>query len=136
MIVSDTNLLVYLFVEGEYTEVAEEVLRKDSDWIVPNLWKHEFLSAVATLINNDEIEKNDAISILDEAESHFEDQVFPVSSRQVIELCENSGLSSYDCEFVALAMVMEIPLVTSDQEILQEYPGIANSPQDYLKQAD
>lgn len=136
MIVSDTNLLVYLFVEGEFTQVVEDVLRDDSDWIVPNLWKHEFRNALVTLLNNDEIKKKDAISILDEAESYFEDKVFPVSSRQVIELCENSGLSSYDCEFVALAMVMDVPLITSDEEVLEEYPGIANSPQDYLEQAN
>lgn len=133
MIFSDANLLIYLFVEGEFTEAAEDVLRKDGDWIVPDLWKHEFRNVLATMINNDQIEKKDAISIFDEAEAQLENQVFPVSSRQIIELSEKSGLSSYDCEFVALALVMDVPLITSDQRIVSVYPEIARSPQQFLE---
>ena len=31
----------------------------------------------------------------------------------------------YDCEFVALAMTKDLPLVTEDQRILRSFPNIA-----------
>lgn len=132
MIVSDTNLLIYLFVKGEYTQVAEEVLKTDDDWIVPSLWKHEFRNALATMVNNNRITTSSAFEIVDEATSRMVDQEFPVASRQVLELSRRSSLSSYDCEFVALALKVDTQLVTSDQEIIESFPTVAISPKQFL----
>ena len=37
MIVADTNLIVYLFITGDKTSLAQEILAKDPHWIVPPL---------------------------------------------------------------------------------------------------
>ena len=37
----------------------------------------------------------------------------------------SSGCSAYDCEAVALAQALEVPLVTTDAAILHEFPGQA-----------
>jgi predicted nucleic acid-binding protein len=46
----------------------------------------------------------------------------------VLELASRSGCSAYDCEFVALAQDLEVPLVTNDRQILKAFPTIAISP--------
>ncbi len=38
MIVVDTNIIAYLYLQGEHTAQAEKVLQKDSEWMAPLLW--------------------------------------------------------------------------------------------------
>ena len=37
MIVVDTNVLAYLYLPGEYTSAAEELLQQTPDWAAPVL---------------------------------------------------------------------------------------------------
>lgn len=42
-------------------------------------------------------------------------------------LAASSACSAYDCEFVALAKDLDIPLVTADKQILTQFPDVAVS---------
>ena len=43
----------------------------------------------------------------------------------VLDLVASSTLTAYDCEFVALAMELRVPLVTTDKQILRDFPRVA-----------
>jgi predicted nucleic acid-binding protein len=49
-------------------------------------------------------------------------------SHHVLSLAAQSGCSAYDCEFVALAQDLRVPLVTTDRQILKAFPTVAVSP--------
>jgi predicted nucleic acid-binding protein len=45
----------------------------------------------------------------------------------VLQLVSTSHCSAYDCEFVAAAQLLAVPLVTEDRAILMAFPDLARS---------
>jgi predicted nucleic acid-binding protein len=128
MIVADTNLLIYLYVQGQRTDESEVVLRRDALWAVPLLWRSEFRNSLIGLVRAHALQLDDALTMIDEAERWLTGREYSVLSRQVLTLASRSGCSAYNCEFVALAQDLEIPLVTTDRQVLKAFPTIAVSP--------
>lgn len=128
MIVADTNLLMYLYVEGQRTEESEAVLRRDPVWVVPLLWRSEFRNGLIGLVRTGALQLDDALVMSQEAERWLTGREYSVVSRQVLTMASQSGCSAYDCEFVVLAQDLEVPLVTNDRKILKAFPAVAVSP--------
>ena len=128
MIVADTNLLIYLYVQGQRTQESEAVLQQDAVWAAPLLWRSEFRNVLIGLVRTDALQLEEALAIIDEAERWLSGHEYSVVSRQVLELASRSGCSAYDCEFVALALDLAVPLVTTDRQVLKAFPTIAVSP--------
>jgi predicted nucleic acid-binding protein len=128
MIVADTNVLIYLYVQGQRTEESEAVLQRDALWAVPLLWRSEFRNSLIGLVRAHALQLDDALTMIDEAERWLTGREYSVLSRQVLTLATRSGCSAYDCEFVALAQDLEVPLVTTDRQVLKAFPTIAISP--------
>jgi hypothetical protein len=49
----------------------------------------------------------------------------------VMQNVEKSTCSAYDCEYVALAEDLGIPLITADKQILRDFPNRATSLRDF-----
>ncbi len=122
MIVVDSNVLAYLYLPGEYTAAAEELLEEDADWSAPILWRSEFRNILAGYMRRKAISFEQANSLQREAESLLEGAEFEVESSVVLELVRDSDCSAYDCEFIALAMKLDTKLVTMDQKLLRAFP--------------
>lgn len=135
MIVADTNLLLYLYVQGERTSESEAVLRRDATWTVPLLWRSEFRNALIGLVRKEFVALDNALAIVEEAERWLAGREYSVISRHVLTLADQSDSSAYDCEFVALAQDLGVPLVTNDQQILKAFRGIAVSPSAFAGRA-
>ncbi len=127
MIVVDTNVIGYLFLSSKRTDQAEQALRKDYYWVAPPLWRSELCNVLATCTNQNLINLEDALLVISEAEQLMKDSEYDVASEQVLRLAAQSGCSAYDCEFVALAIDLNAPLVTVDKEILAKFPDVAIS---------
>lgn len=132
MIVVDTNVIGYLFLSSKRTAQAEQALRKDYHWVAPPLWRSELCNVLSTYTNRSLIDLKDALLIISEAEQLMEDAEYEVASEQVIRLATQSGCSAYDCEFVALAMDLNAPLVTVDKKILARFPDVAISLDEFV----
>lgn len=125
MIVVDTNLLVYLYVRSEFSELADEAYIKDPDWVAPSLWRSEFLNVLTGCLRKGIINFELAVAIIGEAERLMAGSEYSAGSLDILALASQSRCSAYDCEFVALARELSIPLVTTDQQILSDFPGTA-----------
>ena len=129
MIAVDTNVIAYLLIEGEHTGNARVVLRKDPDWIAPPLWRSEFRNVLMLYLRKGLMSLADAQRLLAGAEKYLERGEASPDSALVLSLALASGCTSYDCEFVALAQSLGVPLVTADRKVLAAFPSTAVSPE-------
>ena len=131
MIVVDTNIILHLHVTSDQTPLAVRLLVKEPSWLSVPLWQSEFRNSLAGYIRRGTITLLQARLIMDEALQTMTGGEIPVSSSRVLELAANSTCTAYDCEFVALAQALGVPLVTNDRQVLKEFPGTAVSLPDF-----
>lgn len=127
MIVVDTNVIGYLYLNSERSLQAERALRKDPAWAAPLLWRSEFRNVLALYVRRDLLSLQGAQQIMDEATSLMRDREYTVTSLRVLDLAAASTCSAYDCEFVALAQDLGVPLVTADKQIPGQFPKLTIS---------
>jgi predicted nucleic acid-binding protein len=125
VIVVDTNVIAYLLLPGDQTEFARRLLLRDAAWCAPVLWRSELRNVLALYVRRGHVELHDAVAMLDAPETLLGDRSFEVPSDTVLGLAARSGRSTYDCEFVAVALALEIPLVTPDRQLLASFPKTA-----------
>jgi predicted nucleic acid-binding protein len=133
VIVVDANLLVYLWVGGHGADLADEVLRRDAAWIAPVLWRSEFRNAMVGLLRARRLTAERALLHIREAELQMAGHEYGVESHAVLALAMRSGCSAYDCEYVALAEDLDLPLVTFDGDVTRAFPGRAVAPETFVR---
>jgi predicted nucleic acid-binding protein len=132
MIVADVNLIAYYLIPGQFTKAAEGARARDNSWTAPALWSTEFLNVFATNVREKEISREAALAAWDAAH-----QVIPgthevqIDSVALLDLSVASRIATYDCEYVLYARTLGIPLVTNDKRVLNEFPDVAISIDDF-----
>ena len=125
MIVVDSNVVAYWWVNGPLTALAQRVRVKDPDWHAPILWRSEMRSILTGYLRDGSLTGPQIARIMEAAEGALAGREHLVPSAPVLEIASKSRLSAYDCEFVALASVLSVPLVTEDKAVLKAFPDRA-----------
>lgn len=131
MIVVDTNVIAYLFLTGEFNGNAENLLKADSQWCAPLLWRSEFRSILTLYIRKNLLALSESFESMREAEKLLKGNEYSVESIEILDMANKCKLSAYDIEFVALAQSLGTKLVTLDKQILKEFPELAVSLKKY-----
>jgi predicted nucleic acid-binding protein len=134
LIVADTNLISHLLIPGDHSDEARAVLRRDSDWVVPSLWRSEFRNVLAVYLQREQMTRAQATAYMRMAEELLAGRERDVPSEGVLALAHRSKRSAYDCEFVQLAIDLQLQLVTEDQAVLGSFPDVAVSMDSFLNQ--
>lgn len=132
MVVVDTNVLAYLLIESAETPLARRVLTADPEWAAPVLWRSEFRNLLATYIRHSRMPIVDAMGYFGDAEKFVHGREHLGDSRTILSLAHESGRSAYDCEFVAVAKDLRVPLITNDRRLRASFPETAVSPAEFL----
>ena len=127
MVVVDTNIICYLYISGERSRQVERLLLVDSHWSAPVLWRSEFRSVLGRYLRSNYLSFDQVLHIIQQAELLLGENEYEVPSAHIMQLVHSSTCSAYDCEFVALAQFLDVPLMTADTKILREFPGVAKS---------
>ena len=121
MIVVDTNVIAYLLLPSEHTQAARAAYGRDPVWAAPLLWRSEFRNVLATSIHRGHMTLEDAVEVVDIATELMQGREYAVDSADVLNLASLSSCSAHDCEFVALAQELRVPLVTADRRIRKSF---------------
>ena len=133
MIVVDTNIISYFYLNAYYSSLAEQTFQKDPIWSAPLLWRSEFRSVLTLYLRKQIISLSEAIEIFESSGELLKGNEYEINSAQVLSLSHKSGCSAYDCEFVNLAKDLNIALVTEDKKILKNFPESAISMDRFLE---
>ena len=121
MIVVDTNVIAYLLMPGAQTVEARKAYEVDPVWSAPLLWRSEFRNVLATSVRERHFACAKAQQLMDLATELMMGGEYEARPDQVLKLATESGCSAYDCEFVALAMELGVPLVTADAKLVKTF---------------
>jgi len=135
VIVADVNLVAFLLLGGPERALAQRVLERDPVWAAPLLWRSEFRNVLATFMRQRDLSVSDAWRAHELAGQLLGGQEFAVPGERVLALVASSTCSAYDCEYVALAEELAVPLVTADRQLLRAFADRAISPKDFIDRA-
>lgn len=125
MIVVDTNVIASFWIPGPRAQDAREARRRDAEWIAPVLWRSEFRSVLRQYLVGGLLSLGQARWYAQKGEQMMKGREYEILSADVLRLVERTLHSSYDCEYVALADVRRLRLVTGDEKVAQLFPGTA-----------
>jgi predicted nucleic acid-binding protein len=129
MIVADVNLLVYYLVNGPFTAAAQRVFDRDPKWVAPDIWKSELLNVLATSVREDVLTLDKAHEVWAHAPAFVEDA--DVKPLDVLDLSISSRFATFDCYYVVFARKWGLRLVTADRKLLNKFPDVAVSLEDF-----
>lgn len=125
MIVVDNDVISYYWLMSERTAAARQARRRDVEWAAPYLWRHEFRSVLAKYLRTQTLRYGQVLKIVGQAERDMRGKEHAVPASRVLKLVEQTGHSAYDCEYVALAQMLRVPLVTGDHKLSRLFPDTA-----------
>ena len=133
VIVVDVNIVVPLFLDRPTTPIVRRLSEDEGDWRLPSLWRAEFLNILSSYNKFMGIPKIKAQEIWAQVNRLDLIHVEPVDHVWALELSMDKKLSGYDALYAALALKLDCPFVTYDEKLRKALPGVAASPEEYIK---
>lgn len=135
MIVVDTNIIHYCWVHGQHTALAQAVRLRDPEWHAPILWRSELRNVLTAYLRRGLLSRGQSTGILAAAAAALAGNEHLIADDRVLDVAAGSPLTAYDAEFVALADILGVPLVTADRAVLRAFPRQAQTMQTFLHAA-
>ena len=114
-------------ISGDKTDLALRVERRDPNWKIPPLWRHEFLNVLATSVRAGVIGAEQADAILRRALDLLIPAERAIDMVAALRLAVEHGISTYDAEYISLALDLQVRCVTEDGRLLTTFPETAVS---------
>ena len=127
MIVADSDLVSYLLIAGERTVEVRRIWRRDPTWVLPPLWRSEFLNVLSLSVSSGLLDAEQAGTCWLTAVRLFRSSELEPGGSEVLDTAVRLGISAYASHFVVVAEKLRVRLVTNDQELLERCPERAVS---------
>jgi predicted nucleic acid-binding protein len=125
VIVVDSDVIAFCWINGERTTLAHRLRSLHPDWHAPVLWRSELRSILTGYRRDGSLDASQVRQIMAAAEAGLAGREHHVPSERAFRVAERGRLQAYDSEFVALAEILGARLVTEDRAILAAFPQYA-----------
>jgi predicted nucleic acid-binding protein len=129
--VVDNDVISYFWLEAGRTEAARKARVRDAGWHASRLWRSEFRNVLSLHVAHRRLPLTDAQQIAERVEADMDGRTCAVSSADVLRLADESGHPTHDLEYVALAKALNVPLVTGDETVADQFPETAALLEDF-----
>jgi predicted nucleic acid-binding protein len=133
VIIADANLILYRYLNGPLTPLAEVAVARDPDWRTTNLWRCEFTSALVKMIRANVLAEVDALTAMRSAAADMIPREVDVPQDQALRAALQYGISAYDAQYIALAELLGHSCVTADGQLARKTPGVSVLLADFAK---
>lgn len=127
MLLVDTNIVAYLLIDGDYTDGAQQLRLRDSDWRSEAFLLVEFTNVLASSIARKRMTLSSAEEFLAKAAALFDGKLGRIPHASVLAIAARYRVSAYDGRFLALADQLGSRLVTEDARLRAAAPRLTQS---------
>lgn len=127
MVVVDTNVLAYLFLDGPFTEDARRLFSADADWRSDRYVLVELTNVLRMTMRARELPLAEALAILHQSRGVIEQGLMDVAHDEVLRTSETAGVTAYDARFLVAAQELGVRLVTEDARLRRAAPALTQS---------
>ena len=127
MLLVDTNVVAYLLIEGDYTEAAQELRIRDSDWRSEAFLLVEFTNVLVSSIARKRMTLSVAEDFLAKVFSLFDGKLGRIPHASVLAIAGRHGVNAYDARFLSLADQLGSRLITEDARLRAAAPVLTQS---------
>jgi predicted nucleic acid-binding protein len=132
MLLVDTNVVAYLLIEGDHTQAAQQLRRRDPDWRSEAFLLVEFTNVLASSVATKRMTLGLAENSLGKAVALFDGKLRSMPPASVLAAAVRHRVSAYDARFLALAEAIGLPVVTEDKKLRDAAPNLTQSLADAL----
>jgi predicted nucleic acid-binding protein len=132
MLLVDTNVVAYLLIEGDHTQAAQQLRRRDPDWRSEAFLLVEFTNVLASSVATKRMTLGLAKNSLGKAVALFDGKLRSMPPASVLAAAVRHRVSAYDARFLALAEAIGLPVVTEDKKLRDAAPNLTQSLADAL----
>lgn len=126
MVLVDTNVLVYLLIEGDRTKHAQALFALDPEWKSEGFVLVELSNVLATYTRAGVLDGPQARRVLADAERTLRG-IVNVPHASALEAAQRHGVSAYDARFLAVAERLGARLATEDAKLRAAAPALTES---------
>ena len=127
MVLVDTNVLAYLFLDGPYTDDARRLFAADSDWRSDRYVLVELTNVLRMAMRVRDLPLADAVTTLHRSRDVIEQGLVDVPHEEALRTSASLGVSAYDARFLAAARALGVKLVTEDARLRRAAPELTQS---------
>lgn len=127
MVVVDTNVLAYLFLDGPFTTNARWLIAADPDWRRDRYVLVELTNVLRMTMRARELPLAEALAILHQSRGLIEQGLVDVAHDEVLRTSETAGVTAYDARFLVAAQALGVRPVTEDARLRRAAPELTQS---------